>query len=678
MSTELADLDPGLSESRIAFCGAFVKNDGAHPLMPEQGESNDCGSMRIDAYGQWLPWWRDPVFDVYRPPVDGAHSDFRNGTAAMPNGEGTSLLQFFAWPFKKRMLWTGSSLFLTVVFLLLAILVAALVLSPLFKGLFITCLSFLGPAVGLLLVASFVQYRVFGPLTGQYFSKVFGLWPFNRDFYLRFHLGSLVLAFVLMVFYHSTHFASHYYYLRTIRKAFFERGRDITWSDVRQNPFCPLMLLTASISDWKRPGDKNVLTEISISPLRTGSAKTGFVSTPPWRSVSKCTAVAAAALDAVFLGMSDRLRERFWNEFLNLRLGDYILFERFRNSCVSWCKARSPGRRRESSFVYEFPLVAICGSTYIVFIVAGFLAQSADHESCDSSYRLYVVSLYTIIIVFFCSFFGFVPLLEFFVHSPMIRQLHMLMRYIHVSETPPSMVFVSDGGVQDCTGVLQLMRRRCDRILLALAGSDAEDEFQVLRHTMTLALEQRIGYFYDPADPRRDVSAVLDEFKQDRQRTFMHLGIRYTFDDAAGSAAPPGGSRAVAAGRRTAHLLIVKNRLTSDCEGMPVEPLVTEEEILQGAQGKDRGPGMHTMRFGLRQERELHTDELGGCCCNCCHAFGCNCGPKFPHIANANQCLSPLLFSSLCRLGYTLGEDAIRTLTTCDTFAEPWEEFVRA
>lgn len=28
------------------------RNDGAHPLMPEQGESNDCGSMRIDAYGR--------------------------------------------------------------------------------------------------------------------------------------------------------------------------------------------------------------------------------------------------------------------------------------------------------------------------------------------------------------------------------------------------------------------------------------------------------------------------------------------------------------------------------------------------------------------------------------------------------------------------------------------------
>lgn len=42
--------------------------------------------------------------------------------------------------------------------------------------------------------------------------------------------------------------------------------------------------------------------------VRVHAYVSGFVSTPPWRSVSKCTAVAAAALDAVFLGMSDRLR----------------------------------------------------------------------------------------------------------------------------------------------------------------------------------------------------------------------------------------------------------------------------------------------------------------------------------------------------------------------------------
>ena len=42
-------------------------------------------------------------------------------------------------------------------------------------------------------------------------------------------------------------------------------------------------------------------------------------------------------------------------------------------------------------------------------------------------------------------------------------------------QRPPTLVHITDGGLLDNTGVMQLMRRREERILLAYGGNDPKD-----------------------------------------------------------------------------------------------------------------------------------------------------------------------------------------------------------
>ena len=40
-------------------------------------------------------------------------------------------------------------------------------------------------------------------------------------------------------------------------------------------------------------------------------------------------------------------------------------------------------------------------------------------------------------------------------HSPIIRGVHRITRFFHVSTRPPSLLYVTDGGILDPPGALQ-------------------------------------------------------------------------------------------------------------------------------------------------------------------------------------------------------------------------------
>lgn len=198
------------------------------------------------------------------------------------------------------------------------------------------------------------------------------------------------------------------------------------------------------------------------------------------------------------------------------------------------------------------------------------------------------------------------------------------------------------------------MRRRCKRILLVLAAFDPDDELKVLRNTIEIAVKSEIGSFYDPIDPRRDISQLLDSFRRDSKCCYLHLGLHYGQD--------------LKGQDLKGHLFIVKNRLPegSDMATKPARPLLTVEEV----RGDDEGSA--TPVSGRRAV------DLGGLgCCDCCHKIGCNCGRKFPHLPSISGYLwlTPELFANLCRLGYSLAGPAIQHMTKHD-LSEPWEAHV--
>lgn len=210
------------------------------------------------------------------------------------------------------------------------------------------------------------------------------------------------------------------------------------------------------------------------------------------------------------------------------------------------------------------------------------------------------------------------------------------------------MLYVTDGGVMDCTALLQLMIRKRSRILLVLAAADPADDLAVLRTTMAEAQFKRIGSFYDPACPERSTDVLLESFKDKPDMPYLHIGICYSWGD----------EEPVLKG----DLLVVKNRLPEAFREDLVAPLLTEEEINSGVSRgarKDYEPHWH----------DITTDKLGPFgCCDCCHTQHLNCGPKFPHGAFTGYLyLTPAWASSLMRLGHAASKEAVDAISFLQT-----------
>merc|ERR1712007_42760 len=90
-----------------------------------------------------------------------------------------------------------------------------------------------------------------------------------------------------------------------------------------------------------------------------------------------------------------------------------------------------------------------------------------------------------------------------------------------------------------------------------------------------------------------------------------------------------------------------------DCSRKIMSQRITEAEVLTG-----ETPDGSDCEIGCMLEK-----DLGGCCCDCCHK-SCNCGlmGRFPDISTGNQFLTPTQFALLCRLGYHLSGEAVKTI----------------
>eukprot|EP00928_Gymnodinium_smaydae_P027933 TRINITY_DN21443_c0_g1_i1.p1 TRINITY_DN21443_c0_g1~~TRINITY_DN21443_c0_g1_i1.p1 ORF type:complete len:1054 (-),score=118.77 TRINITY_DN21443_c0_g1_i1:114-3134(-) len=527
-------------------------------------------------------------------------------------------------------------------------LVVAWCLTPVCPGFFLLVASYAGPLLVLCTMFVAVQWRVYAPVTNQ---RLFRTFAFDPDWWNTMVTWCLAATFVGVPFGIRMRSTWHSYYRRTLRKNYY-KGQDSTLRDIQSNPWCPFFLLTGTVNDYKpftEPRDSVAISEIQFTALHTGSDRTGYIETSPYRTLSRCTALTGAGcLDAISLSMSDKGRYRFWLETLNLSWGSYIFFKErgepgFSEAIASFFERRfsSHGllcrivRQQLRSLRSDLIMMFAC----IVLNIGFHYFRNADStESCRAGKSLILLALIVLGLMIACSFFIFLQCCDFLSYSTSLRQLHQVTNYYYIGDRPPSLLYVTDGGVQDCTTILQLLRRKTKLMLLALAGADAEDDLGVLRAMMRYAAEERLASFYDIDDPSRSVAILLDEFKDRSDWTYFELGVRY-----GGYTDEPLHGR----------LVIVKHRLPPQMEGEPCE-LVTEEEVL------GIGPSMSN---GCD---DLCPEDLGGLgCCDCCHRNGCNCGRKFPHLTCTGYLwLTPMLYSSLCRLGFNISGDAVRALST--------------
>merc|ERR1719437_68330 len=171
---------------------------------------------------------------------------------------------------------------------------------------------------------------------------------------------------------------------------------------------------------------------------------------------------------------------------------------------------------------------------------------------------------------------------------------------------------MTDGGGKDCTSVIQLLLRRRERILLVLAAGDPLDECEVLLKTLDLAKKLELACFYDPSDPRSDVTVLIKKYREDKEMCTLHLGYSYCYDDP---------------DRKPTHgnLYVVKNRLPPSMNRR-IQPPIRPEEIMEQLSSEDEEAEFSD--WDPAEWGDLREDELGANgCCDCCQRRNiCTCG----------------------------------------------------
>lgn len=638
---------PGHSSSRLAYCEAYVTAYKESPL---------CEDLAVDS----IVWYDVVVKNLNNTgvmPATASSANVTTITAARHSKfkwKKSMINSFLVWTQDHRPSFNEYLIAATsVVFLISCVVV------PCRPSLLLSVLTASGPLLYLSVVLLFLQRRVYDPITRVSDDSDPSRMNEEWDAFM-FHMFYIGVG--LAYFYNQWTKLWHCYYVRTLQVCFFDKGGDMSLVDLRDCFACPLLILTGTVVDYKPLEEAENIAEISFSTLHTGSLTTGFVRTPQYRSLAKAMALSGAGcLDAITLSMSHRLRFRIWLEMLNLCWGDYILFPHRVYERRIQRLARRVGHHLEAPVtwtLYQLPNIILFTAFFMIFGAGWHFSRVRD---CDTSRTLVLLAVGLVALVAALSFFAFARYLFFMSLCPVIRQMHQLTQYFFRDFPAPGMLYVTDGGVRDCTGIIQLMLRRRRRILLVLAAADPNDELGVLRSTMAVAVQQGLASFFDPDMHRRDVNLLLNEFGQDKSRQYLRVGIhyisdkfglprKYSFKDANACSVGEDGE-----------LLIVKNRLPPNWEDVPVQPLLTEAEMCAASGPVDIEPDVHTVAGG---SKGMRYSELGGLgCCDGCHKCGCNCFGKFPHLTGANYLwLTPTLFGGLCRLGHHLSGGVVRQL----------------
>eukprot|EP00927_Polykrikos_kofoidii_P009980 TRINITY_DN14203_c0_g2_i1.p1 TRINITY_DN14203_c0_g2~~TRINITY_DN14203_c0_g2_i1.p1 ORF type:complete len:1019 (-),score=129.59 TRINITY_DN14203_c0_g2_i1:14-2815(-) len=448
------------------------------------------------------------------------------------------------------------------------------------------------------------------------------------------------LVVLMMPFYGTLRQSVHIYYRRSLRKAFYHDGKDVLLTDARGVTLCPNIIVAATLVDYcrlDRSEDTTHYSEFFFTQQVMGGNRTGFIDVPVGLSLSRTMAISGAAADAFLLTKFNTLWVRFTLLGLfNVFMGDYVEFRSSWQQGV-WCG------RLQASCVNLF---------FAVFFV--IQCASTQYKMVDG---LFWPSWVALSLLFVASFFASFKCFRWLLSSPFIRHLHMAIMHYHTSDDPPLRLFLNDGGLVECLGLISLLRRRCRYMLVTDATEDFKMKLVSLRETMDMARDERICTFFDMEDPRRGVDPLMERFSAGHG-SYLRLGVLYDCymesDGGVGigvphSSAPPPGS---STGReRTGEIIFVRMRLLQTGVLTTIPCRISEDEVMQSIP--------HQLPTNL-MESALAQESIGGCCCDSCHRF-CNCGllGRFPDISNGNQFLTSTQFSLLCRLGYQASAEAV-------------------
>eukprot|EP00929_Paragymnodinium_shiwhaense_P008592 TRINITY_DN11254_c0_g1_i2.p1 TRINITY_DN11254_c0_g1~~TRINITY_DN11254_c0_g1_i2.p1 ORF type:complete len:982 (-),score=212.94 TRINITY_DN11254_c0_g1_i2:123-3068(-) len=492
--------------------------------------------------------------------------------------------------------------------------------------------------------ALLLRWRIFGPVDGEKdFDKS---WRFMMNF-------ALIMVFVVISAYGKLRSLVHVYYRRSLRIAFYHEGKDIELSKLQDNSFCPNIIVAATLVDYCRAdheeGDPHY-SEFFFTRQFMGGDRTNFIRIPDGLSLSSCMAISGAATDAFLLTKMNAVWVRVTLLALfGLFMGSYVEFNSSRQQGV-WCG-------RLQAFVVN--LVFMIHFLMLVIATEGIGNYKATEEQ---SQWIFWTGWTLLAIVVALSFFATFKGLRWLLSSTIIRHIHMVMMHYHISDEPPLRLFLNDGGLVECLGLISLLRRRCKYMLVTDATADFDVKLVCLRDSMQLAEQERICTFFDPDEPRRGVEPLLQSFCKSN-RAHMRIGVLYNAWEESGCRqghTPASMGTLPAAGDDVGEVIFIRMRLVERGQRVGAKTISRDEFF--------KGPSAGVPEGQSEDLYNLPREDLGGCCCDCCHTR-CNCGlfGRFPNIATGNQWLTPTQFALLCRLGYELSGEAIDAMTSAQS-----------
>jgi len=500
-------------------------------------------------------------------------------------------------------------------------------------------------------IAVILRWRFFGVLDGHALVSTVDYTP---DTWRYFHLGVTITLAVFAPVYHYLRRFVHRYYRFCLRRSFFPEGREAPVGECTASQTAPYWIAGCIQSDYQLNCDEEWYSMFAITPLFTGSERTGFIRTAAEAKMSKILAMSGAGLDGLILTQYNRSVSRFIFRFLlsslNLGMGDWSKFAAkegphwLLSEVVGWWLVLGL-LLLSNSITPQVTCSAEIFPPAVIDRVVGYLGAFA----------------------FLVSFFTFTPL-RFMLRSPTLRLFHQVFAVPNISngEAPPDYVYLSDGGLIEDSGIVELLRRRQRLILATDTGDDPSVKLSDLRNAIQLATDLRLCTFFDPEEPRRGIEWLLQSYAASDvyKHPHLHLGVLYGWPevDVRVSGSPHGVTNGP---QEVGHIFLIRMRRVRDPpDHVSIQPVLTAESF-------SRVPGSPPDRL-VTETTELLTaggghgrgsrSNLGACCCDCCHFYFRWLGGSFPDLPTGNQFFTPTLFANFCRYGFELSEAVVAEL----------------
>lgn len=468
-----------------------------------------------------------------------------------------------------------------------------------------------------------------------------------------------------------------------------------------------------------------------LTPRAWGGKHTGYARPPRWLSLSRAMALSGAAIDGFVLNAVQSKALRMALQVLNLTMGDTIRFSgaladdddarvrvngvlaaavevveapggilcgrrdtelkqkyqlRHRRRivqqsgcCPESCEDYGAGIRVGDSLAtdelastlysrrYEILLFAL---VYVCFMISAALYTKSDDRAQffhTQSPALATAGVVVMGLAVAASIYAYLPSVRFLLTSPIIQQVHLLLQITHFGTRAPPAVTLTDGGLTECIGVVELLRRRTRWIVVVDTTEDPSISLSYLRDSFDVARDNHliVGEITDAGSPlingsnpsEGPPSLSYEELLSPKiaEREYARLRVSYPQQFSSGKADAP-------AFADFGDVFVIKMRKPQPgprkCERL-IEPkdLATSMPCVQ-----EENVPAPLLDVGI-EPLDLSQHEINGLCCECAHTT-CKCLPcgELPFLSVGNQFLTPFQFANLTRLASELSDAPLRKM----------------